>query len=257
MIRLNYLRESSLAELRNAVSINIDRYRDSPPFLASFFGGSERWLCESLVTVAELPPLDPEDTGKAEANNAIAFHKALAALTESQAADERLWVWLAHELYWDYMRLRWPIESARSKDPAAYIFEHYFLSGNVRNLVRHGLARLWWFAHTTHDSHRADPYELTRVMLEYSDNRQSVMERAFSRNRQFVQTILERARYWRAHGRDILASREKFRGLCKEMNLYGGTLMLDCLLREDIFKLVDDFVTCAVPASGTEVVDVR
>lgn len=251
MIRLNYLRESSLAELRGSVGSNLERYRGNSPFVKSFFTGTERWLCESSVMVPSLPELDPKDNGVAEANNAIAFHKALVGLTESQAADERLWAWLAHEPYWSYMRSRWPIEPARSKDPNAYLLEHYFLAGNVRNLVRHGLARLWWFAHTTYDDRRADPYELTRVMLEYSDNRQSVMERAFSRNRQFVQTILDRARYWRGQGRDILASREQFRGLCKEMNLHGGTLMLDCLPREDVFDLIDDFINRAVPASET------
>lgn len=251
MMRLNYLKESSLAELRNAVSSNIDRYRSDSPFIGSFFSSSDRWLCESAVAVQELPALDPKDTGLAEASNAIALHKALAGLTESQAADERLWVWLAHEPYWGYMRARWPIEPARSKDPATYLLEHYFLAGNVRNLVRHGLARLWWFAHTTYDNRRTDPYDLTRVMLEYSDNRQSVMERAFSRNRAFVQTVLDRARYWRGNGRDILASRDQFRGLCKELNLYGGTLLLDCLERKDVLELIDDFVSRAVPVSGT------
>jgi hypothetical protein len=243
MIRLNYIREARLAELREAIPENIEKYKQEKPFLNTFFGKEDDWLCESSLEVAGLPALDPSDKGKADADNAIALHKALTGINESQASDERLWVWLAHGPYWNYMRQRWNLEKkGTSVNVEAYILEHYFVA-NVRHLVRHGIARLWWFAHITHDKNRADPYELTRVMLEFdSDHRQSLLERAFSRNQLFVQSILDRALYWHEKKVKLVGNRKNFRSLCKELNLHGGAMLLDCLEREDVFQLVDEFV---------------
>jgi len=77
-------------------------------------------------------------------------------------------------------------------------------------------------------------------MLEYSDNRQSVMERAFARNKDFVQGLLDRARHWR--GRGIMGERDQFRGLFKEMNLSARTMILDYLPRENVLELADDYI---------------
>jgi hypothetical protein len=242
MMRLQYIRAAALAELRDAVVQNLKHYSSDAPLTDSFFAGRSDWLSDSSLLIEGLPVLPPSDDGATEADNAIALHRALVGLSPSQAADERLWAWLAHGPYWEYMQKRWPLAAKDRDKPHNFVLEHYFVGRNVRNLVRHGIARLWWFAQTTYDDKRTDPYELTKLMLEYSDNRQSVMERAFSRNRDFVQGLLDRARHWRAKGKDILSERDRFRGLCKEMNLCGGTLILDCLPQGDVFALVDDYV---------------
>jgi hypothetical protein len=247
MIRIRYLKSSALAEVRENVSLAIEPYSSNKPFLEDYFKNRSDWLCDSSLSIQTLPELDTGDNGAIEAANAIAIHRGFIGLSPSQAADERLWAWLAHGPYWDYMQKRWPTPSAKGK-AVDFVMEHYFIGRNVRNLVRHGISRLWWFAQTTYDDKREDPYELTKVMLEFSDNRQSVMERAFSRNREFVQSLLDRAHHWRSQGRDVLGKRDQFRSLCKEMNLNGGTLMLDCLARAEIYELVDDYIARAVPA---------
>jgi hypothetical protein len=248
MKRLRYLKGAALAELRESLTQNLSSYSSHKPFIQGFFARRADWFCDSSLNLSgELPSLQPGDDGETEASNAIAIHRALIGLSPSQAADERLWAWLAHEPYWEYMQQRWPLGAKRREKPQDFVSEHYFVGRNVRNLVRHGLARLWWFAQTTYDDKRTDPYELTKVMLEYSDNRQSVMERAFARNRDFVQGLLDRARHWRGHGRDILSERDQFRGLCKEMNLSGGTMLLDYLPRENVFELVDDYIARTFP----------
>ncbi|WP_162932132.1 DUF6339 family protein [Solimonas sp. K1W22B-7] len=242
MIRIKYIKAAALSELQRQTPHILDKYRRPERFLSSFFSGHDDWLAESSLEVDALPALNPGKEGTVEATNAISLHKALRGITESQAADERLWAWFAHEHYWDYMRARWPGEANRAENQIDYIREHYFIGLNVRNLMRQGISRLWWFAHTTVDDTRDDPYELTKVMLEYSDNRQSLMETGYSRNQRMVQTILDRTNHWRSNGHDILRSRDLFRALCKELNLYGGTLILDCLQKEDIVSMIDDFM---------------
>jgi hypothetical protein len=247
-MRIKYLKEAVVLELRDNVSNAVALYNSDTPLLEAYFKDRTDWLCDSSLTVEALPELDPADNGAAEAANAVALHKSIVGLTPSQAADERLWTWLAHGPYWRYMQGRWPVSGKKDGTPTDYIQNHYFVGRNVRNLVRHGISRLWWFAQTTYDEKRQDPYELTKVMLEFSDNRQSVMERAFSRNREFVQALLDRALYWRGQGKDILSKREQFRSLCKEMNLNGGTMLLDCLARTEVHELFDDFIARNIPA---------
>ena len=172
-----------------------------------------------------------------ELENTISLHSALKDLSPSQAADERLWVWLSHGPYWEYMRHRWPVEKVDGSFQR-YVLEHYFL-GDVRSLVRHGLARLWWFGYSTYVKDAEDPYALTRLLLHTTDARQSLLERKFWRNQEVLHSVLRRVQHWRANNLDFYVPRERFRRLCKTFNTYGGTLLLDALNEPDIFKLVD------------------
>jgi len=89
---------------------------------------------------------------------------------------------------------------------------------------------------------RSNPYELTTILLRHSDNRQQVMERAFSRNRDLVRGLLTALVEMRDNGNDLLGSRTIFRGLCREINLWGGTLALDFMNRDDIRALVEGYL---------------
>jgi hypothetical protein len=237
-MHLNYIKEAAVAELRKAVDKNGPRYKESKPWLDECFSG-RHYLAESKVEVATLPALLLPSAGGDlfELENTISLHGALSNLSMSQASDERLWVWLAHGPYWEYMRKRWPVENAGSV--RSYVLEHYFL-GDARALVRHGLARLWWFGYATYDANADDPYWLTHYLLETTDARQQLLERQFWRNKTVLHSMLTRIAYWRGKDLDFYAPRERFRRLCKLFNAWGGTMLLDALDETDLFALVDD-----------------
>ena len=92
------------------------------------------------------------------------MHRAFPTLTREQASDPRLWVRLTHVEGWKYMRRRWNVapKIRDEKNPVGYVLEHYFVASSSpsRALTRNGMARLWWYAHLTHDPARKDPYEL-------------------------------------------------------------------------------------------------
>lgn len=239
-VRLNYVKEAAVDELRRALVDTGLKYKQDEAWLDQYFNGRP-YLAESRVEVAELPELQcPNKEGELyELENSIALHGALKDLTPSQAADERLWVWLAHGPYWTYMRRRWPAENSKDGSLSRYLLEHYFL-GDARTLVRHGLARLWWFGHSTYDASAEDPYTLTRLLLHTTDARQSLTERKFWRNRTVLHGLLTRVSQLREQGFDFYVPRERFRRLCKTFNTFGGTVLLDALEDKDIFALVDD-----------------
>jgi len=94
-MRIKYLKEAVVLELRENVSNAVAFYNSDTPLLEAYFKDRTDWLCDSSLTVESLPELDPEDNGASEAANAVALHKSIVGLSPSQAADERLWTWLA------------------------------------------------------------------------------------------------------------------------------------------------------------------
>jgi len=238
-MKLRYLKSLALSELYRVAQSGSPKYTAAEAWLDELFYGRE-YLAESRLDIGRLPDLrqPTSDTELFEVENTIALHSALQNLNRSQAADDRLWSWLAHGPYWAYMRKRWPVEGIDNK--SGYIKEHYLLGGS-RSLVRHGLARLWWFGHATYMPGAADPYALTRLLLKTTDARQSIMERQFWRNQKILHPFLRRIAHWVDQGVDLYVPRERFRDLCKLMNLTGGSAVLDCFGPREIAAVVDRY----------------
>ena len=246
-MRLKYLTSASVAELKTTARSDLARYSASKPFLEQFFKGTGGYLVDSRVEVPALPTLKlPSGDKDYDLDNAVKLHIALRDLTPAQAADERVWTWLAHGPYWDYMRARWPTDEWKKKGLAAeetrrglrYVLEHYF-APDARALVRHGIARLWWFGKATFDEKGSDPYRRTKLMLRTADSRQSIMERQYWRNPVVLAPLLDRVEYWEKKNFSFYQPRERFRQLCKNVNAWGGTMLLDSLSPKDVAALVD------------------
>src|SRR6266581_5388178 len=238
-MKLQYLKSWSLTELYRVVRSDPEKYSSDSSWLDKLFHGRS-YLAESRLDIGGLPDLKLPTSGTElfELENTILLHSALRNLNRSQAADDRLWSWLAHGPYWSYMRKRWPIEGNKNKE--GYVHEHYFL-GDSRSLVRHGLARLWWFGQATYMSDTSDPYALTRFLLRTTDARQQIMERQFWRNQRILHPFLRRIAHWIDQGLDLYVPRERFRDLCKMMNLVGGAVVLDTFATSEIAGLVDRY----------------
>lgn len=239
-MKLRYLKSWAVTELRHIAERTPYRYESSTPWLSEVFADREA-VADSRIEIDDLPDLHmpTSETELYEYENTVLLHSALSNLNRSLAADERLWSWLAHDRYWEYMRQRWPVESAGDK--TSYILEHYFLRDS-RGLVRHGLARLWWFGSATYLPGASDPYALTKLLLKTTDARQQIMERQFWRNESILHPFLRRIQYWQEQGLNLYAPRDRFRSLCKLMNLTGGSMVLDCFDADAIASVVDRYV---------------
>ncbi|HUR52769.1 MAG TPA: DUF6339 family protein [Gemmataceae bacterium] len=99
---------------------------------------------------------------------------------------------------------------------------------------------MWGYGHLTHDPARADPYELTGVLLSSLDIAQQVLERNMGRARHVRTAFLD---FIRTNGGRLGTSagqrRARIRRLAKALNLRGGVTLLDCLNSTDIAGLLD------------------
>ncbi len=152
--------------------------------------------------------------------NAIAVYRWLPDLSPVQASDVRLWVWLCHHVFQEYVRARWPEGSPES------LRSHWFFKGRgLGALRRNALSRLWWAVHLTQNPvgqlpewgsvyQPSDPFEYTALLLERQDVYQALIERSFGSDRRLLFAALE---YLRQRNEEERGKASKQIG--KELNL--------------------------------------
>lgn len=198
----------------------------------------------------KMPKKDPVE---ADLDNAITLHEYYKKLDETQASDSRFWAYLSHVEFRDYCRVRWGFADSYSEvktdekaKATTYFFEHWFVSGNDRDLRRHAIARLWWAAHLTYapwetdaeffgDLKKDDPYYYTRILLSTQDIYQQVLERAMGRSNRILISVLD----YLAKNKKFAQTRDKVRSLMKELNLVYGTKKIIALDRKELKSLIE------------------
>ena len=175
-MRLRFLRERAVAELRSSIKDNLGLYRSgnfeylsADPSL-SFESGIE--IDESLLSKLKAP--NGAELFKFE--NCTVLLAALNALSPYEAADERLWVMLGHTLMLDHGRARWPIPK-KDEDAVEHIKTHFF-AGTQRDLERnHFASRLWWMGHLCTRIEGMSTKQGLDALLLRSDVRANIVER--------------------------------------------------------------------------------
>ena len=227
-------------ELKVFTEAYVDKlYRDvkatqnSDNYLKNFFPYEERFpKGRTNLFMDDNFILDPD---KSDIENSIKLYEQLS-LTETQASDSRLWTYLTHVYFWNYMRGRWPVEKIREGDsPIGRVIDRYLLvRPRLESLSRNGIARLWWFAHLTKDESRSDKYELTKILLTRADVQAGILERTIGVNFNMRTALLE---FLKEHNY-ILSDEDKTRLLLRNFNLYGGTKVLPFLQKDEIKKVL-------------------
>lgn len=233
-----YLRQSALEHLIVAIPETIDYYKEDFSWMDSYFQ-TDDWKSQSAVQLdPELSLSIPSEGNHYDLENTVKIYTQLHNISIAQATDERLWSYLSLSRFWEYMRKRWPVDQIDANKARNYIRERYFFMMNPdRALVRHGIARLWWYGYYSYNENYEDPFTLTKILLKKLDIAQSILERNFSRNIRITQTILKVLYELEKNG-IAYDERNKFRELMKYLNQMGGVTVLDFLSKEDLKKML-------------------
>lgn len=233
--------DAAFAYLKNTVKNHFeeveDKYHETSPWSVAYLEDAE--LPGEVTMIADrgikeinliLPTSDnPKEKSKDDINNCIRVYDALKYLPPSVAADPRLWSYLCHETFYEYMVKRWPIEKG-----ADTVNERYFTtSGGARTRYRNGISRLWWIPHLTYDENLDDPYSLTRVILRRQDDMENFMGRNLNLNRKVLHAMLHvlKDKNIEEYSRNVL------RDLLEDINKIGGVSVLDALPEEKLIAL--------------------
>ena len=231
MENVRALNRHFMNRLLESLPENVSLYTEEESWVEDWAGKAAWEFSTPCELAAPLELLLPNEGNLFDLENAVRMHKALPTLTPVQAQDPRLWTHLTHVELWAYMRVRWPVEKYLDPEPNLNpIRDRYFVvKRQSRSLVRNGASRLWWAAKMTFDPDRANPYELTNVLLSRLDIYKNLLERNFGRAVSVSRTFLE---FLLLNKEECLSSGEKarqlVRDLSKAVNLHGGFCVLDC-----------------------------
>jgi len=224
-MRLRVLKKDSLEALKKIASATTEWYHRKEPWLQEFFRGGA-YFYETGILLPEIQLMTSNcEPSSTDLENSKRIYEALKnRINPVQAAEERLWAYLCHETFWDYMIWRWrPEKDSIIKN--RYCFE----GGSSRALSRNGISRLWWFAYLTYDESRVDPYELTAVLLRSQDIQHNLLERSLGRNRNVLHAVLD---FLKQHPE--IGGKEQYVKIGKTLNRLGGVRLLDSLSPEEI-----------------------
>jgi hypothetical protein len=260
MDKLKIFKEHALNLLEDNIGENINFYNQDDDWVKGFFEKSS-WVIDSKL--ADLPDdlllIPTGKTGKdlLDYENSQRVYLALNGLSLSQASDPRLWTYLTHVKYWKFMRARWPIEQSqeddedldpdqnKKKSPLGSIKSRYFVMGDKsRALTRNGIARLWWAGYTCHNEHtkKESEFNYMKPLFETQDVFATFMERAFSKNKSIMKTLLK-VLYDRYESGNAITDRLKYRSLAKYLVLFGGVAIIDSLDELNLTSLIENHIS--------------
>lgn len=184
--------------------------------------------------------LMPDSKDNYDFENSQKIFLAYKNMNPAQATDVRIWAYLSHVTFWDYMRRRYPVEEQLESDRGSFILQHWFIeSVNVKNLLRHGISFLWWGAYLTYDEINPDPFMLTRELFSDLDYTRSLVPSTQGRNRNFLHAILE---YVVTNPQAFSKYKEdKVRFIMRKLNCMAGYRVLCALSKVEVMRLVDTF----------------
>jgi hypothetical protein len=201
-------------------------------------GGSRIYRPEEISL--ELPT-GSKGSDLKEIENTKIIYEAFRALTPTQASDPRLWTYLTHVTFWEYMQKRWPVLEQSQAKKQNYIKERYLLpTTNLRTLTHNGISRLWWFGYLTYDESRENPWELTEILLKGTDLPTSLLERAIGTNKNIRNGVLE----FFCENPSLINSKS-VQEILKKLNLVGGVRNLPFLDANEIKEIMDELKNAA------------
>jgi hypothetical protein len=235
-MNLQFVSNRALSELRSGIETNSAAYLSGQAgTLINALNGA---VMESRLQADEPPKLEiPHDGLLCDAENVRRIYGWLHRLTPVEASDPRLWTYLTHGPYTNYVAARWPIDAG--SNVIDRIRERYFLEGEgLASLVRNSVARLWWFGYLTRDTNQPDPFELTDVLLSLQDIQMAFLERAIGRSPRILQGALRLWKKLLSERGEIPKQGTVVQQWARLIRLHGGVMLLDALPDKQLQNLL-------------------
>lgn len=193
----------------------------------------------------------PDRNSTFEFENAKSLFSAYKGMTPVQATDARIWTYMTHVTFWDYMQRRWPLDGKSESELKKYLLAHWFIEKvNAKSLSRHGIASLWWGAYLTYDEDREDPFGLTREFFSYLEYRRELLEGTLGRSKNFMHAFLE---FVIENGNLFEQNKEnRIRFLTKRVNFVAGHRVLSVLSKNEIKEILGNYKNALVEVKGRE-----
>lgn len=232
MAFLKIFKQSFIDSLARQISEGrgFDLYKSDEPIV---FEESDVLWNNKVVVPENMALIMPDSHGKHDFKNAKNVFDSLKNLDPTMASDPRLWTYLSHVTFSEYMNKRWPVSKAKNGKTDEYILKHWFIRNlNARSLIDNGIAVLWWGAYMTYDENREDKYELTRELFSMLDYTRTLLTGSLGRDKKYLHAFLE----YSIENKDFFKNHKqnKARSFMRKMNFVAGYKAITSLSIDEI-----------------------
>jgi len=233
-MKIRFIEEEALLSLKsNLPSLYPKFAMPTSDWIEEYFGKTPfietKYECEGFSL-----DMSQEEPFLTEFENVQRVYNRLNFLTPSLASDERLWVGLNLNYFWEYTQYRWRItENCTYQN----VLNHFFFSAAPRrSLTRNAIARLWWIGYLTYDATTSNPYKLTSFVCENYWFARNILENNTANNKTITRAFINALITAREEG--YLINSTTVAELTKYLNLLGGTYVLDSLPETNIYNKI-------------------
>lgn len=199
--------------------------------------------------------------GETELENCRIIYSKLINISESQAADERLWAGLCNSTFYDYVRRRWdydnlPFRDAK-KDSEPIISRFFFKGGVSAGKFRNTLAKCWWIGHGVYQYNAEDKFALLDALgaEDFSTKATDIFySYAFASNFTIISGLIKGWKEMLDKGYK-LPTRSYLRPTLQYINALGGGVLLDVFDEKEIKKITVDYITALYEGKDSGVVN--
>jgi hypothetical protein len=189
---------------------------------------------------ADLAPLNElimENTKESEVENSLLVWRALQGIPASLATENRFWTLLTHVNCYDYTKNRWPQTIGDNQEESIkQIKKHFFAVGTGGYRDDNAISRLWWNAYIANNLRPTNIRSALELILKKADIRSGLIERPLS----FYRPNLSKAILDKMEVIDSITDKENnFREFMKQVNLFGGGVLFECMDSQQCSSFVD------------------
>ncbi|ONI47874.1 hypothetical protein AN644_03560 [Candidatus Epulonipiscium fishelsonii] len=235
-----FMKDEAITYLEANIEQHIDNYA----------GGNKDWVEDEFNNYKGCSPfikfktninidssnmdMSKETPAHTDYGNVKILYMALKNISNTEAADKRFWIGLAHNEFWDYMQYRAKLSTVRSDKQVARIYNNYFFSkGSKKSLILHPLARLWWVGRLLYDETLDDPFQaLEYLKNDFTTKVYTFFSSNFSNNPIIARATLNAVSYIDTNVQKV--SRENYQEIIRYVNILSGTTILDYLPEEEL-----------------------
>ena len=244
---LNFMKNAALDALDADIPNNVSRYSSTEKWIDEYFEekGIGKYAFSTGIAVPDVSLIVGDSSSDFE-NSKSLYEAFKDSLSPVQASDLRLWAYLAHNTYWEYMRKRWAIdvvpddddEDAGANKLVSRIGSRYFFKASKgKAFVRQGIARLYWGAYLTYDETNSNPYEITEYFFSKQDIFAVSTEHALARHKALLIGALKALKeYGELKRKDI-------RRFFVTLNQAGGIIVFDSLTMDSAYDLAQNVLS--------------
>ncbi len=198
-------------------------------WLADFFE-DENLFTQSKIELPEINlDMSAEDPVDTDYQNAIKIFEGLNHISESTACDERLWISCSFGQFYEYMRYRFNPQDDRYNLQTRWIMSD---EGKKRDLFKHGISSLWWYAYITYDEKRENPYELLDYCFKHRSFLYALYYRAYSSSKTVCHAVIQAMMNYENVGGTV--THTNIHEIMKYVSFLGGAYLIDTFSEQEL-----------------------